>query len=452
MAGSGPTRCPDPDATPRLRLTGETFVSTAARSILRSAGSLWALFLGLALLMVAQGLQNSLLGVRAEVEGFSSPVTGVVMASYFLGFLAGSRITPALLQRVGHVRVFAAMASLASIAVLVHMLVVTPWMWVLMRLAGGLAYAGLYIVVESWLNDRAANEHRAGLLSLYVMTAYASMAGGQLLLNVADPGTYVLFALVSILISFALVPILLTATGQPAAHDAERFGVRRLLELSPLATVGALLAGMGRGAFFGMGAVFASQAGFSVAEISLFMLLGIAGGALFQWPVGRLSDRTDRRWVIVAMGATTTLTAFGLATLGGPSAFYFGLVVLFGGAMLPLYPLFNAHVNDYLEPRQMVAAGSAMIFLQGVGAIIGPLLAGALMGLFVPAAFLLFVGGMHALMVLFALYRLARTGRRTARRPLVSPAEPVAGPSPTGAAGRTAPASGAAGHRRPRAG
>lgn len=384
--------------------------------IVRSAGSLWALFLGMALLMVAHGLQGSLLGVRADGEGFPSAVTGLVMASYFLGFLAGARLVTMFLHRVGHVRVFAAMASLASIAVLVHMLVVTPWVWILMRLVSGVAYASLYIVVESWLNDRADNANRAGLLSIYVIIAFASMAGGQLLLNVADPGTYILFALVSILISFSLIPILLTASEQPELQGAERFGLRELFNLSPLGTVGALLAGMGRGAFFGMGAVYASQAGFTVAEISLFMLLGIAGGALFQWPIGRLSDRGDRRWIIVGVAAAAALAAIGLAIIGLPPGWlFFGVVILLGGTMLPLYSLFNAHVNDHLAPRQVIAAGSSMIFLQGIGAILGPLLAGWLMGTFSAVAFLLYVGAMHIAVVAFALYRLGHAARRQRR-------------------------------------
>lgn len=380
---------------------------------MRITGSLWTLFLGIALLLMAQGLQGSLLGVRADIEGFTSAVTGFVMAAYFAGFMAGAKLTPIFLRSVGHIRVFAAFASLASITILVHMLVVAPWVWVLMRLVSGIAYAGLYIVMESWLNDRVDNARRGGLLSVYVIVAYLSMAGGQLLLNVADPSTYVLFGLTSIIISLALVPILLTATDQPAWYESEAFGVRRLLALSPLGTVGALLTGMGRGAFFGMGAVYASQSGFSVAEISLFMLLGIMGGALLQWPIGRLSDRGDRRWVIVGVGIATALAALGLAVVDGPGWLFFALTVVFGGTMLPLYPLFNAHVNDYLKPPQVVAAGSSMILLQGIGAVTGPLVVGWAMGMIGPNAFLWFVALMHAAMVVFTLYRLARIARRT---------------------------------------
>ena len=299
----------------------------------------WALFLGLAFIMLAVGLQNVLLGVRADLESFSTVVTGFIMSGYFFGFVLGSFATPRLVRNVGHVRVFAALASLASVAVLCHVLLVDPSSWVGMRIVTGFSYAGLYVVTESWLNDRSTNETRGQMLSIYMVVVLAGMGGGQLLINLFDPGSFQLFLLASVLVSIALVPILLDASPAPAFEAPSKLSLFELYRISPLGVVGCFGTGMAQAALIGMGAVYASSIALPVAEISLFMGLVYAGGMPLQWPIGRLSDSLDRRMVLTVV----TLVAGGAAFLAFLIGLDFGLwallgcVAVLGGTCMPLY-------------------------------------------------------------------------------------------------------------------
>lgn len=374
-----------------------------------AAWGVWALLFGMALLMLGNGLQGSLLGLRASAEGFGDSVTGFVMSGYFVGFLAGSTLTPRAVRRVGHVRAFAALASLASIAILVHSVFVTPLIWGLMRLVTGFAYAGLYVVAESWLNDRATNELRGRLLSIYLVVSFVGMGGGQLLLNVADPGRHDLFILVSIIVSFALVPILLSATRQPDSGAPEPLGIRRLYRISPLGTVGCFATGIANGTIFGMGAVYARSSGLTVSEVSLFMGALIVGGAVLQWPIGKLSDRVDRRKVITAVALAAAGLAAGAVAMARVSDI--GLLVVavaLGGTVLSLYSLFIAYTNDHLEPRQMVAASSGLVLATGIGAILGPSTTGLVMDLSGPDGFLWYLCVIHLGIAGFSVYRMTR--------------------------------------------
>lgn len=379
------------------------------RTAAQAAWSLWALLLGVGLLMLGNGLQGSLLGVRAAEEAFGNTVTGLVMSAYFVGFLAGSTLAPRKLRDVGHIRVFAALASITSIAILVHVLFIDPWVWALMRLITGFAYAGLYVVTESWLNGYAANQLRGRLLAFYMIISYLGMGGGQLLLNLADPGGVVLFLLVSILMSLALVPILLSYTPQPDTSTPESMNLFRLYRLSPLGTLGCLLTGIANGSIFGMGAVFATGSGMAVNEVAAFMGAFILGGAVFQWPLGKLSDKTDRQWVIVLVALTATVLAgVGLATSGWNSVTLPLLGALLGGTTLTLYSLFLACANDFLTPHQTVAASSSLVLALGVGAILGPLSTGLLMDWLGPEGFLWDLAAIHGVIVAFGLYCIAR--------------------------------------------
>jgi len=377
--------------------------------VFAAAGSVWPLLLGMGLLMLGNGLQSTLLGVRATSAGFGTAITGLIMSGYFAGFLAGSVLTPGAVWRVGHLRVFAALASLASVSILVHSVWIDPVIWTLMRVLTGFAYAGIYIVTESWLNDRVTNEHRAGLLSVYMIVSYAGLGGGQLLLNVADPGGFRLFVLVSVVVSLASVPILLTATQQPERHAPERLGWASLFRLSRLGTVGVLATGIAQGALFGMGPVYGSRIGLSVPEVSIFMALLIVGGSVAQWPVGKLSDRVDRRRVIAGMafaGAAAALLALIVQQTSRPALFV--AAVLLGASALTLYSLFQAHTNDRLQTGQRVAASSGLVLMFGLGAIAGPLTAGWLMDRTGPSGLLWFVGGVELLIGAFAVYRRLR--------------------------------------------
>lgn len=380
--------------------------------VFSAAGSVWALLFGMGMLLLGNGLQGSLLGVRAAEEAFGSTVTGIVMSGYFVGFLLGSQIAPRTIRRVGHLRVFAAIASLASIAILVQSLLVTPLVWGLMRVVTGYCLASSYIVAESWLNDRVTNEHRGGLLAVYMIVSYFGMGGGQLLLNAGSPMSHDLFILVSVLISFAAIPILLSITPQPLQENAEALGVRALYRISPLGLVGSFGSGVLQGAVFGMGAVYARSAGLSVAQVSVFMFVLIAGAAVLQWPIGKLSDRMDRRKVITGLalfGVAASIAAIG-ATWLKPDLLL-PLAIFIGAGPMLLYSLFIAYTNDYLRPEQMVAASSTLILIFGLGAILGPSVSGALMDVIGPAGFLWVLAAGQAGVAAFALYRMGRRER-----------------------------------------
>jgi MFS family permease len=344
--------------------------------------SCWALLLGITLLLLGSGLQGSLLGIRAALEGFATIVTGLIMSGYYVGFVAGSMVAPRLVARVGHVRVFAALGALASTTVLMHALLVEPVTWTVLRLATGFCYAGLYVVTESWLNARADNAMRGQLLAVYVALCLVGMALGQLLLNVADPGGVELFVLVSVLVSLGVVPMLLSTGPTPAYEAPVKVRLRHLLSISPLGVVGLFGTVMVHGAFFGMGPVYAAEAGLSVREISLFMSAMLLGGIVLQWPVGRLSDSLDRRKVIAL--ATLLAAGFALAAgmAGGSEIGLLVAVALFGGMALPMYSLCLAHANDYLRPEEMVPASGSLILMASFGAALGPASASAAMALF----------------------------------------------------------------------
>jgi MFS family permease len=309
--------------------------------------SCWALLLGIALMMLGNGLQGSLLGIRASLEGFPTTATGILMSGYFAGFLVGSVLAPKLVARVGHVRAFAALASLASSAILIHLVWIDPAIWTVIRLVTGFCYAGLYVVAESWLNDQATNQTRGQLLSIYMVVVLGAAAAGQGLLNLADPAAADLFILVSTLISLSLIPMLLS-TGRAPPFDAPRpVGIRQLYQVSPTGVVGYFGAMMASGAYFGMGAVYGHEIGLSVRDISVFVSLILLGGMFLRWPLGRLSDAWDRRQVLTGVIFAAALFAL-LASMTAERSLpgLFVLTAPFGGTTLPLYSLCIAYTND----------------------------------------------------------------------------------------------------------
>lgn len=370
----------------------------------------WPLLLGLGLLMLGNGLQISLVGIRASLEGFPAAVTGLVMSGYYAGFLIGSIVTPKILANVGHVRVFAALASLASSAALIYVVFVDPIVWGAMRLLTGFSFAGLYIVCESWLNDAATNETRGQLLSVYMIIMMGGMAIGQLFLNLADPGGYTLFIFISVLISFALIPMALTANPAPNFTLSTRLKLKELYKISPLGIVGMFAQGITGGAFYGMAAVYGDNIGLSVAQISSFISIMIMGGVILQWPVGRLSDKFDRRMVLMVTTMLSGAAAL-LALYAGESEnflLFLSAAALFGGFSVPLYSLCIAHTNDHLEPSKMVAASSGLILVNGAGAIFGPILVGPLMSLVGSMVFFGWIAFGHIAIGIFAIYRMYR--------------------------------------------
>jgi MFS family permease len=373
-------------------------------------GSSWALLLGFGILMLGDGLQGTLLAIRADLEGFSATLIGLVMSTFYLGFLLGSILTPRITIRVGHIRVFAAFAALSSAAILVHALVVSVPVWMAMRLLSGFCFAGLYIVAESWLNDRATNETRGKLLSMYMVVTYIGVGLGQLLLNLANPMDFELFILTSILISVAVVPLLLSAGSPPAYHDAVRISLWQLLRLTPLGIVSMFAVGLVTATFFALGPVYAQRIGLNIRDTSYFMTAAVVGTVLLQGPIGALSDRYDRRTILALVAILTSLSALlcipaeRISTLA-----LFAAVALFGGLAFPLYSICIAYTNDHLQPRQMIAASGALVLVGGIGAVTGPLLFAAIMDAFGHQTLFWSIAVIHGLTGIFAIYRMLRS-------------------------------------------
>ena len=403
---------------------------TATTSLFGAALQLWALLLGIMLLLAGSGLQGTLLGVVAEDAGFASAITGLIMTSYFVGFLAGSVGAERFIARVGHVRTFAALASLGSIAILVHGMVIEPWTWAAMRFLTGFSFAGLYVVAESWLNRQSSNEYRGGLLAIYMIVTHGGLAGGQALMNVGPTTGLALYALSSMVISAALIPILLSSAPQPHyVEEVERLTLGKLFKTSPLGVACCFGAGVANGIILGMGAVYARRLGFEVGGVSLFMAAIMLGGAAFQWPIGKLSDILDRRVVIAGVAAASAIAAVGLILAAPAGAWPLaaaGFVV--GGLALTLYPLSLAHTNDWLSSDQMTAASSALVMVYGAGAVLGPLGTGMLMDAFGPDGFAVYVTVVGLALSTFALYRITRReAPETTEDYMLAPATMTAG-------------------------
>ncbi|MBJ7538315.1 MFS transporter [Marinomonas transparens] len=369
---------------------------------------IWSLLFGIAILTMASALQSSLIGIRASLENFDTTATGLIMSAYYLGFIIGSLLVPDWVKNVGHIRVFAAVASLASITILMQSVVVNPWFWMLMRMGTGLCYAALFIVTESWLNDIATNNTRGRLFSIYIIEIWASQTLGQFLLNLSSPSGYGLFILTSVLISLALVPLLLVRTPSPTINVPEKLNILGLIKTAPLGVTGVTIAGATSGALLGLGALYAQSIGMDVIEISLFIGASYIGGMFLQWPIGLLSDRQDRRVTILWVGIVGAITAM-VVPLGNNMNNQILMMVgmfLVGAFTFPMYSLASSHMNDQLRPEQILSASSGMILLNGIGGMTGPLIAASLMDMIRIDALFWFVAAMNMSVALVAIYRI----------------------------------------------
>ncbi|MGI9373469.1 MAG: MFS transporter, partial [Hyphomicrobiales bacterium] len=340
---------------------------------------------------------------------FGATLTGYVMSGYFIGALLGSAVTPRLVSQVGHIRVFAAFASVVSTAALLYAVFVNPTAWFILRVATGMCIAGLYIVSESWLNAISSDQDRGKVLSIYMMIVFACMGGAQFLLNVSSPNGFVLFILVSALISVSLVPMTLVNTPVPEIANPRPVAVLDIYRGSPLAVIACLLNGLGQSAFFTLGAVYGAQIGLSVAQVSWLMAVPMLGVIFSQYPIGMVSDRYDRRLVMTIVSLLTALVASAFV-FTQPSSMYVLIAMfgLFGALSLPLYSLALAHANDYLDTDQTLGAASKLVLLFGVGATVGPIVAGEMMDRIGPEGFFIFMVVVYSLISFFALYRMTR--------------------------------------------
>ena len=370
----------------------------------------WALLLGMLFLQLGNGLQGTLLSVRGELEDFSTFEMSVVMSAYFVGFLGASRLVPEFIRRVGHIRVFAALASLISAILILYPLLVNPWIWTGGRIIIGFCFCGVYITAESWLNNAATNENRGQLLSSYMVVQMAGIVAAQLLLLVGDPGGFELFVLISVLVSISFAPILLSITPTPAFEATKPMSIKHLFKTSPLGCVGMFFLGGIFSAQFGMAPVFGTTAGFSLSEISIFVAAFYIGAMVFQFPIGWLSDRMDRRILIVvtsAIGFIAALTSFLVLDV---FLILVGSALLIGGMSNPLYSLLIAYTNDFLELDDMASASGGLLFLNGLGAISGPLLTGYLMTQTGPGGYFIILATLLGSLTVYGFYRMTQRG------------------------------------------
>ena len=367
----------------------------------------WALFFGVGMIMLANGLQGSLIGIRASLEGYTAFAAGFIMTGYYAGFLSGALIIPQRIKNVGHVRTFAALASIASISILLHSLHVSFFGWFLMRFITGMCFVGMYTVAESWINDLSENNNRGQALSVYMMVSMAGSAFGQLFLNIASPETATLFMLVSILISVSLVPILVVVSKQPDFSISEFLTIKELYNASPLGVTAAVLTGLAHGALWGIGSIYALKNGLTIEQVSIFMFTFIIGGAVNQYLIGYLSDRYDRRSVLVAVAFLASFFSVLAVVFGTSFTSLLIITFIFGGLTVPLYALAIAHTNDFLSKKEMVAASAGLQMATGAGLTVGPLLGGLAIDLIGAAGFWIYLFVIHGSLGIFGLYRMS---------------------------------------------
>ena len=366
----------------------------------------WAILLGIGFMMLANGLQGTLLGVRAILEGFSTFTTGIMMSGYFIGIFIGSFLAPVLVKRVGHIRVFSALASLASISILFHGIYIDPIIWMTMRIVTGICFAGFFVVTESWLNDRASNETRGKILSIYMVIITLGMGSGQFLLNLAKPEAIDLFILISVIISFGLIPILLTAKPAPVFEASSKMSVIELYRASPLAVIGNGLTGMAHGTIFGLGAIYASQVLVDIKSISWFMACFLIGSLITLWPIGYLSDRIRRRLVMSVLSIIAILSCMLAIFISKDGIAFYLVIVLLGGAAMPMYSICVAYANDRLEPHQIVGASGSLVMVSGIGLSTGPIIVAFFMDLYSVDFYFWGIATVFAMILIFTLIRI----------------------------------------------
>jgi len=376
--------------------------------MLAAIRSFTALFGSYGLLILANGLFTTLLSLRIKTEGYSTSVVGLLMASYFMGMFLGARYASRVIRRIGHIRSFAAFASIMSMSPLLHMFWIEPGFWLALRLIDGFCLAGLCVVTESWLNARADNNNRGGVLALYMVINFFAYGLSQLLLQVADVGGFELFALCAVFFSFSVLPLLFTRADAPRLEISNKLDLRNLLRSAPSGFWGVTCAGAVYASFFAMAPVFSQELGQSTLEISYFMAAGVLGGVVLQIPLGKLSDHLERRRVMAAVSFGSSLCCAVLVWSAYVDAEFWiiiGTVFAFGNLVFVIYPISVAHANDWCGPDKMMQTSSGLLVGYGCGAILGPMLSAALMVRFGPATLFIFIGGNCLLLMLYCLWQ-----------------------------------------------
>jgi MFS family permease len=387
--------------------------------MIRALAPVATLLLSAAILLTGQGLQGTLLPVRAGLEQFSTLQIGAMGAFYFFGFTMGCLLGGDLVRRVGHIRVFLAMSALGSAAPLLHGLIVNPFVWDALRFVTGFCLAALYVVIESWLNERATNENRGIIFSTYAMITLSVMAGGQLMTLLYDPIGWQLLVITSIFFSIGAVPIALSTSPTPGLPGSTRVDIPALLNVSPSGAFGCFAAGLANGAFWSLTPVFASTVGDPVHMAALLMAASVVGGALSQWPLGLLSDVISRRKVLVGIAFTAAAIGIALSITAGAVSSAMSLVLIgaWGSMAFPLYTVAVAYANDYADPSEFVKVSAGLLFVYGIGAIAGPFIASMFMNWLGGGALFLFTSVIHVLLIFVVAIRFLLE-RNEAREPV----------------------------------
>tara|TARA_R110002124_G_scaffold114535_16_gene269341 strand:+ start:3306 stop:4574 length:1269 start_codon:yes stop_codon:yes gene_type:complete len=378
---------------------------TPVRSPLLAAG---AILFSVALLIMGNGLQVMLLPIRGGIEGFSAFEVGMLGSGYFFGFVLGCAFSPLLIIRAGHIRTFAALVSIASAAALGYPLAVDPMVWVVLRMITGFCLAGLYLVVESWLNDQATNETRGTLISTYVTVNFTVITLGQMMVTLVQPSSFVLFSIASVLVSLAAVPIVMTRSSQPPPITIVRFRPRRMFRLSPTGTVAIFLIGVATGSFWSLGPTYANAASGNVTDAALFMSAAVLGGALLQWPAGKISDLVDRRLVMIGLALISGLLGAVILIVPHVTWLWLLLGLVFGAGLLPSYAIAASHVFDFADRSDYVEISAGLLLLNGLGSTVGPLLTSLSIELFGTSGMFITNGVVMIGLIAFVAVRLSR--------------------------------------------
>lgn len=377
--------------------------------MLQTLKAVAALLLGIGIMNLGNSLLGIALPLRMEAAQYSTLVTGAIMAAYFGGLLVGSIYGKRLIGTVGHIRVFAGLAAIMAAVALVHPLLFNALTWAALRFVSGFCIAGLFAALESWLNERSDNATRGQVLGIYMVVNYLAIAIGQFMVNLWDLAGMEVFMVASLLVSLSLVPVVLARIQAPDLSDSKPLSLRQLYAVSPLAPVGSCVAGAAMGAFYGLGPVVASQIGFDVFQVTAFMSSVIVGGLLSQWPIGRLSDRFDRRTVLLVVLALTLLAGVGgvaTQTFADPFPPLLVIGVLLGGSMTTIYPICIAQAFDYIDRDRYVAASSGLMLSYAVGATAGPILSALVMEAMGPHGFFAYIAVCMAMFAAFVTYRM----------------------------------------------
>lgn len=365
------------------------------------------LLLAVFLMMGGTGALTTIVSVRLDAAGASPILLGALTAAYYLGVTVGSTQAFRLVGQVGHIRAFSASATVLVAATLGHTLGADPAAWIALRLVEGCCMAGLFVCIESWLNQSATSATRGQILALYMIALYGAQGVGQYLMVIDDPHGFKQFVIVSILVSLALVPVALSRTAPPLLQKLESIRIGHLYRASPLGFAGTVISGLVVGAFYGLGPVYVRHLGYDLSQSATFISAAIIGGMLLQWPFGKLSDLIDRRLVLVSLFAALAVISIGMTML--PESGFGPLLAgisLFGGIIFAIYPICVSHTNDFLTPAEMVPASGGMVLGFSVGAIAGPFLASLVMAVFEQDGLFLFSALVAGIALAFALWRM----------------------------------------------